>query len=72
MEELGHEYEGLLTGAVDDRATANEEDRNLLVAVASSQVKAPRRVDVEEDEEDDDEDEDESGQSDNDWNLFDN
>jgi hypothetical protein len=66
VEELGHEYEGLLTGAVDDRATANEEDRNLLVAVASSQVKAPRRADIEDDDEDDDEDRDKSGESDND------
>ena len=57
MEELGHEYEGLLTGAVDGRATANEEDKNLLVAVASSQVKAPRRVDSEKEDEDEDKEE---------------
>ena len=43
IEELGHEYEELLAGAVDDKATANPEDSNILIAVASSQVKASRQ-----------------------------
>ena len=57
VEELGHEYQELLAGKLDDKATANKEDRNLLIAVASSQVKASR--DPEGDDEDSDEDSDE-------------
>lgn len=57
IEEMGHEYQELLVGKIDDKATANTEDRNLLIAIASSQVKASR--DPEGDNEDSDEDEDE-------------
>lgn len=48
IEELGHGYEGLLKGGEADEATANQEDRNILLAVASSQIKAlPRERDDE-------------------------
>lgn len=62
--ELGHGYEELLAGAADDKTTTSEEDRNLLLAVASEQVKASREPageneDSDEDDDDEDEDEDE-------------
>jgi HNH endonuclease len=61
VDELGHEYEALMAGAKDDKATASEEDKILLLAVVSSQVKASRGPeegdeDSEDDETDDDED----------------
>lgn len=64
VEELGHEYNELLAGVADDKATATQEDRNLLVAVASNQVKASREEEGEEESEDEESDEDE----DEDWN----
>jgi hypothetical protein len=61
IEELGHGYEGLLKGGEGDKATANQEDRNILLAVASSQVKASRE---EGEDEGSDDDEDEGGDGD--------
>jgi hypothetical protein len=40
VEELGHGYKELLKGGEDDKATANEVDSCLVLAIASSQVKA--------------------------------
>lgn len=54
IEELGHGYEELLKGGEDDEATADEDDRDLVLAVASSQIKASREG--EDDESDGDQD----------------
>jgi hypothetical protein len=64
-EELGHGYDKLLEGGEDDEATANQEDKNILLAVASSQVgELPR----EGGDEESDSDEDEGGDDDqDDW-----
>lgn len=63
IEELGHEYDGLLAGAIDDKATTSKEDENLLTAVMSNHIKAlssPKGKDEDIDEnEDDDSDMDE-------------
>jgi hypothetical protein len=58
IEELGHGYEELSVGAIDDRATANPEDKSLLIALGSRQVNASQ------DEEDEDEDEEEDEETD--------
>lgn len=59
VEELGHEYDELLRGnANEDQNTADEPD-NMLLAVASSQIKTSKDVEDEDtDEEDEDSDED--------------
>lgn len=59
VEEMGHEYEQLLEGATEDRPDAAEEDSEILLAVASDQVKASslKALGDEEDEEDDHDDE---------------
>jgi hypothetical protein len=59
IEELGHEYGELLVGVVDDKTTANQENRDLLIAVASNQVKTSRDNEGEDEESDENEDEDE-------------
>jgi hypothetical protein len=66
IEELGHEYEELLAGAVDDKAMANPEDSNILIAVASSQIKASRPWRPKDEESDGEEDEESDGEKDED------
>ncbi len=59
VEELGHEYKDLLVGSVDDKTTTSQEDRDLLLAVASNQVKASKNPTGENEDSDADSDEDE-------------
>ena len=66
VDELGHEYEALLEGAMEDEidvdvAGVDNEDSEILLATAVDQVKASARGDT--DTEDEDEDEDEAEQS---------
>jgi hypothetical protein len=65
VEELGHGYEELSAGARDDGNTANPEDKDLLLAIASRQVMVPsdkEGEDEDDDEEGEDEDDDEEGE----------
>jgi hypothetical protein len=69
VEELGHEYEALLEGAMEDETDADvavdNGDSEILLATASHQIKASARKKGDEDDEDEDEDEDEESTSSN-------
>lgn len=67
VEEMGHEYESLLEGAMDDAAPVMDEDSEILLSAAAAQVKASSvGVIEEEDDEDDEEDDDEKEDDDED------
>jgi hypothetical protein len=57
IEELGHGYEELWAGVVDDRATVNLGDRNTLLVTGPRQVYVSRGKKGEDEDEDDDEEE---------------
>lgn len=64
VEELGHEYDELLQGSANKDQTITDEPDNLLLAVASSQIKVSQDVkdeDADEEEKDEDSDENDNG-----------
>lgn len=65
VEEMGHEYEGLLDGAIEDGSTTVESDASALFAANQQILSSVREKDESDDEDesddDDDEDDDEKG-----------
>jgi HNH endonuclease len=58
VDELGHGYEELLEGGVDDQATASDVNGDVVVALGSNQVKASREEGEDEESDSDDEESD--------------